>query len=80
MFVETPEINAAYHVVLTDDGGIVHVEKCVYLGIQDDAHLFENCETKEQYYLFETDRFVYDSIQEAVSGALFMFDAVEELT
>ena len=80
MFVENLKINAAYHVILTDGDGIFNIRHCTYLGIEQNYFLFEDNETKEPYYLFETDGFVYDSVQDAVAGALFLFDAIEELT
>lgn len=80
MYIETPEINVAYYVILTDGDGIVNIRPCIYLGIEQNYFLFEDRETKERYYLFETDGFVYESVQDAVAGALFLFDALEELT
>lgn len=79
MFVENPIHGVTYHVLLCDGTDTITIRECVYEGLCEGYLTFKDTETGEIYYLAESEGFVYDTYEKAVSGAHFLFDALEEV-
>lgn len=79
MFVENPIPGATYYALITDGTDTITIRECAYDGLCEGYLTFKDTETGERHYLPESEGLVYDTYEKAVSGAHFLFDALEEV-